>query len=986
MLLTSHSVAQKRLSCNWKVRAFHWPAIRMADALLTYFRRSLPPEILALTEPYIAKLENGEYESLLRDPDAQALFGHHEDNKAEEMEVEEFPSWNDFIFHRLGILLADRSKPEKQSVLFCIGYAALLAFLQSNVTGPLLPFASAQLLFPRDVFASRQRTQDLRKALLETLGMDGIAAYNLTSNVELLSLADAVVTCPAILKNIKVARWAKMRVEFIHQRLLSEVSSTLQNVIYEDLELIYDMILGADGAAEFGRDTEVELLLERATIHIHHGLDKRARADLEKAKDMRHFEFALTGKLGKRTKFQQNDISQLVVLAKSNINIEVSNGTQLNGQSTNGNAEDATKTVSVDANPANLDLNDDTLLESISFAQTSQDSTQVLDEEALPASLSHMDPSDQPQLQPIDSTILLALASSIVNTSPEDGLTREETLPYATRVLEGGSSNWQVYTQALLVRSRIEGYKARTIERGLLQLQALVDQIIADTTGQGTTEHGAANARDEQANSFLPKAKESTSALVADRLRYVFQLASPTRWDLEAELAARWVQLGGLRSALDIYERLEMWAEAALCWAGTEREDTARKLLRKQLFYATNRGPEKPESDSGEDENWSGLPRDPPPPDAPRLYCILGDIDQSPEMYEKAWEVSSQRYARAQRSLGRHYFAAKDFVKAAGAYSKSLKASQLNHNSWFALGCALLELAEFEKAVEAFSRCVQLDESDAEAWSNLAAALLRKEAEDDSGNAETTTNRDDEDERLPDTEMSGPRERLQRNRQDALKALNRAALLKHDSYRIWENVLIVSASVSPPDFASILAAQKRIIDLRGSTDGEKCIDHDILDRLVMHIILLSDTYQPSKPGLTRMVVKFVDENVVPLITGSADLWRLVGKLAIWRNNPSSALDAEEKAWRAITSQPGWETEDQKQWNEVVESTVRLCDSYESLGPRQRTEGMGAGEPVAKDWKFKARSAVRGILGRGKGSWEDTDGWEKLKGVMDLLKS
>ena len=47
--------------------------------------------------------------------------------------------------------------------------------------------------------------------------------------------------------------------------------------------------------------------------------------------------------------------------------------------------------------------------------------------------------------------------------------------------------------------------------------------------------------------------------------------------------------------------------------------------------------------------------------------------------------------------------------------------------------------------------------------------------------------------------------------------------------------------------------------------------------------------------------------------------------------------------------------------------------------------MGAGEPVAKDWKFKARSAVRGIMGRGKDSWEGTEGWERLKGVMEGLR-
>ena len=647
----------------------------------------------------------------------------------------------------------------------------------------------------------------------------------------------------------------------------------------------------------------------------------------------------------------------------------------------NTNDSDGTKEK---ADPANLDLDDDTLLESISFAPNPRDSTGLVDESSLPVSLSSLDPSEQPQLEPIDSIILLALASSITNTSPQDGLTREETLPHATRVLEGGSSNWQIYTQALLVRSRIEGYKARTVERGLLQLQALVDQVIADTAGPSPTAPYASNGT--QGSTFLPRTSESETAPAQDRLRYVFQLASPMRWDLEAELAKRWVELGGLRSALEIYERLEMWAEAALCWAATEREGKARKVIRRQLYHKFGGGPSTPESEVQEDETWTGPLRDPLPLDAPRLFCILGDIDSSPEMYEKAWDISDQSYARAQRSLGRYYFATKDFLKAAEAYSKSLKASQLNQSSWFAMGCALLELAQFDRATEAFSRCVQLDETDAESWSNLAAALLAKEPSNDLQTPQRQPHLDGDDEDMNSLHTKDVHSVAQKNKQDALKALKRAASLKHDSYRIWENVLIVSASVSPPDFTSILAAQKRIIELRGSTEGEKCIDYEILDRLVQHAISLNDRYDPEQPGLPRMVLRFVDQSVVPMITGSADLWRLVSRLSIWRGKPSSALDAEEKAWRIITSQPNWGTESEKGWNEVVEATVRLCDSYESLGPMERTEGMGAGEPVAKDWKFKARSAVRGILGRGKGSWEGTAGWHRLKDVMDDLKN
>ncbi|KAM3423913.1 hypothetical protein BST61_g1307 [Cercospora zeina] len=952
----------------------------MADALIRYFRSTLPEEIASQVGHSIGKLESGDYEGILRAPEAKLLVGHEQNERLHPIQLQDFDTWNDFIFQRLSTILADRSRAELQAIVFCVGYAALLAFVQSNVTGPPLAFNVGELLLPSDVASDKHHRHTLRQKLLAGFTVDGIAAYKLTPNIELLCLADAVFTNPAVLKNIRAARWAKSRSAFFHQRLLSEVSSTVQEVIYDDLGLLDDEITAANDAA-----SHVEFLLERASIHIHHGLDKFAREDLEKAKAENQFQFALVGMLGKRTKYQQKDVSQLVVLAKSSEDGE---------QTHEASASSSTATKS---KPENLDLNDDTLLESISFTKNKPSDvslTEMQNLELLPLVLQSLDPGDQPKLHPLDSSILLLVASSITNTSPQNGLTREETLPYATRVLDGGSSNWQVYTQALLVRSRIEGYKSRTIERGLLQLQALVDQIIAETT-PGHSSSKEDSDKPATTSTFLPKAKESESAPVTERVRYIFQLATPTRWELEAELASRWVQLGGLRSALEIYERLEMWAEAALCWAATEREDKAKRIVRRQLFHATDGGPEISESDVSEDEEWLGPARDPAPLDAPRLYCILGDINQSFDMYEKAWEVSNQRYARAQRSIGRHFMAAKDMVRAAEAYSKSLRVNQLNPQSWFALGCALLELAQFKRAVEAFSRCVQLDDTDAESWSNLAAALLRTdEDESDAPVPTTSTERpaalDDEDETRPSQQKEltagGKRQQV---RLDALKALKRAASLKHESHRIWENVLIVAASLRPPSYQDILTAQRQILQLRGPTDGEKCIDVQILSGLVNHITSSNESgYDPSVPGLTRMAVRFIDAHIVPLITGSAELWHLVAKLALWRDKPSTALDAEEKAWRAVTNQPGWESNGKEaQWDAVVEATVRLCDSYESLGPKERTEGMaaGMGEVVMKDWKFKARSALRGIMGRGKDSWEGTEGWDRLKEVMEQLR-
>jgi hypothetical protein len=44
------------------------------------------------------------------------------------------------------------------------------------------------------------------------------------------------------------------------------------------------------------------------------------------------------------------------------------------------------------------------------------------------------------------------------------------------RVLDN-PNNWMVHTMGLLLRSRLEANKSRTVERSVLQLQALVDQM-----------------------------------------------------------------------------------------------------------------------------------------------------------------------------------------------------------------------------------------------------------------------------------------------------------------------------------------------------------------------------------------------------------------------------------------------------------------------------------------------------------------------------
>jgi len=947
------------------------------------------------------KFDDGKFYSIFSSSTIQALLGHNDDIPGFSICSHE-DDWGNFISCRVNYLVQEVRKPQIRGDLFLAGCAALHAFLQSNVTGPPLSWPPSKTIIPQRLRDGLNYTTCMERQLISSLTVDGVTAYALMPNVELFCLAKHLLNHPAIIDESDIVHVRfRLRVNVWHQRILSETASSLQDKIYSDLEKLRRRIPPEE------HQSRAEFLVERAAIHIEHGYDEKAKTDLADATRERRFDFALTGRLGKRTKFQERELSQLVVLAKSS---NAENSVNAASNSLFDSQVKASRQGILDkvSKPKVLDLNDDTLLESISFSKESSASNTVMNLESLPESLRSLDAADQPALEPLDSIILLATASSITNTSPQDGLTREETLPYATRVLSCPSKNWQIYTQALLVRSRIEGYKSRTVERGLLQLQAIVDQVITETTSLDSASNVAdADQKPHPEATFLPQPRPSESAPIKDRLRYIHLLAFPTRWKLESELADRWVTLGGLRSALEIYERLEMWAEVALCWAAQDREDEARKVIRGQLYLTQEITPALStaairNSHESSTDNLPCKEKDPLPNDAPRLFCILGDLEKSVAAYERAWEISNHRYARAQRSLGKYYFQNGELEKADEAYTASLRINPQNHGVWFAVGCVRLQLEDWTGAVDAFARAVQIEDQDAETWSNLAAALLRLPSDDPvdlSNGTHLEGAEPSEDVATQDRPKFDPQKHIR----EAFVALQRAARLKRESYRIWQNLLQVAIQLSPPPYTDIIIAQNRLIELLGATQGEKCIDIPVVEGLVNHLVQSSTTngesqalsnessgeHPPQKrSGYEGMVIDLVQKGITPLITSSRRLWLLTAKLSLHLQRPSAALAAYEKAWRVTTNQPGWDsgtTETESLWKDVAEATSDLADAYESLGERTRESGLGAGEVVAKDWRFKARSAIRGIVGRAKESWEGSPEMEMLRRKLDDLK-
>ena len=981
-----------------------------------------------------------------------------------------------------------------------IGLAALNAFLQGNVTGPVLDEKALRRVEGRFFLASdvasvgQQRAREVRKACLRSLDVDGVSVYEHVPMIEVFCLARHVLVTSrapagqdlADETAVKVAEaaarspeWLSLRVRVWHYKLLTQPSlgpgsvfnkasqwcdvPSLQGAIEKGLQELEEEIV--DGGKAWSDLEKVQFLVEKANVCISLGLDRMAKETLKKATELSGFVYALSGALGKRTKFQEKSTSQLVVLAKSG---------------------EGAKADDEQAKPQALALNDDTLLEGVEF---SKEEAEGDPKSELPESLRNLSPDEQPQLSPMDQIILLAEATVKDAFSPADTLTSEEVLPFALRVISDKSTNWQIYTHALLVRSRIEMHRSRTIERGVLQMQAVVDQVIVDTTQPTaentpesvqeleaavpeikiTVDREEASKPDNKPTSFFPAAKPTESAPAQVRLEHIHALSSPPRWHLESELAYSWAGVGSLVSALEIFKRLRLWAEVALCYAssaakededgrGSSGEAKAKAILRWRLYHKTGTLPtqqdepaeiEEVDVDELKEADYHGPERQPAPPNAPRLWCILGDLEDDPAHYERAWELSKHRFARAQKSLGEYYLQKKDIEHARDAYRKAVTANRLSSELWNRMGDISLRLGDFSDAAEAFSRAIASSDNitggeDARTWSNLGSAFyslyvervkeLNEQKETGTTDDEPTTTTapapaapaaaagiyDDEEEDLTASSNKPTQADPSALLSQALAAYKRGAGLAHDNWRIWDNVVTLAARLRPLPVSDLLLALRSVARIRASED---VLDVDVLRLLLNEAVLAPErpvaaaavaasssvsgvvggeekkkagVYEPPRGSPQRAVCDFLEGTVVPLVTARSELWELVARERVWRADYAGAIDASEKAWRAAVggvaaAGGGGLLPSSSGKGDGGRNWLEDREGWKDVV--ERTDDLVSilenyGEEVPEigiRWKGKARSAVRSVMGKAKENWEGSEEWERLVALLEGLR-
>ncbi|XP_065184531.1 tetratricopeptide repeat protein 27-like [Sycon ciliatum] len=341
------------------------------------------------------------------------------------------------------------------------------------------------------------------------------------------------------------------------------------------------------------------------------------------------------------------------------------------------------------------------------------------------------EPVPNQSLNGLQLCTVLAMCLETQKVRPVDGLSREETMAFVERILCQPQS-WSIQSRTLLLRCKAEAESTRRMERTMTQLQDIVDDF----------------------------SKSAPSA--GDRLRLFHCSNLPPRWMVERDLAKQLIRLGVVKSALDIFTHLEMWDDVIECLVILGRHGDAERLVRERLDVQ----------------------------ETPALWCSLGDLTKDPEHYLKAWELSSHRSARAQRSLGLMYLRQGKFEECVEHLKLSLSVNCLQETLWFSLGCAAMSTDDLPLAASALHRSVTLEFDNYEAWTNLASVHIRM-----------------------------------KQKPKAHKTLQEALRCNFEKWQIWHNFMLVCTDVG--EFEDLVNAVHRLADL-----SPKQLDNEVLRILV----------------------------------------------------------------------------------------------------------------------------------------------------------
>lgn len=452
----------------------------------------------------------------------------------------------------------------------------------------------------------------------------------------------------------------------------------------------------------------------------------------------------------------------------------------------------------------------------------------------------------------------------------KDNLVDEELKAYVTTLLYQDNGPWSVRFATLLKNIKMEADHKRTVERSLKQCEDLM------------------------------KLFERSESPLSHRISMFFCSGMAPIWVTEVQLGNLMMSLGFVKTALDLFIRIQAWEDVIVCYNLLSLRHKAEEVIRQEL--------EKKPTD--------------------KLYCLLGDATDDVSHYEKAWEFSNQRSARAQRHWGTYLFSKKEYENSIPHLEKSLEINSLQETLWLRLGFAALEMENWALAAKAYNRYTQLEPNGFESWNNLAKAYIKM----------------------------GDKKR-------AHKILNESLKCNFNNWKVWENFMIVSLDTG--NFEDVMNAYKRMIELKTT----------FADKEVLKILIESIAYdRPDAKGIgagrlnkraTTLMGEICTKNI-----SDGFYWELSSKL--YNNDLPTKTQKLQKAFSAYG-------QGQNKWSKDPVTCLQMIDLCTELAEDALTMIQTDTSALAISQLSSARLAVQGCVRAA-----STENFEESKEKLALL--
>uniref|UniRef100_A0A673KL70 Tetratricopeptide repeat protein 27 n=1 Tax=Sinocyclocheilus rhinocerous TaxID=307959 RepID=A0A673KL70_9TELE len=725
--------------------------------------------------PLLQLVCEGDFEAVLFSSAVQGLLGGA---------PEEDDSIEAYLERQVLSYLSNATEDQRKTALLVLAVGCLNLFAQSNWTGP-----------PVELHVSDFLPEALLQKFSQVQYHDAPVIYT------------RPVSLSVIVRNILrvcLLPWWTLRYVSLHQQILEERSPQLFNLVLSCIEKVYKCEELFTNNTH--RNLAIQFHLECSYTCLTYYEYRRAKEHMQTARNLSGIDVNMIGALGKRTRFQENFLAQLILDVKRKDSSPVPNS----------ESPSLTPTPK-ELLPKDHQLSDDTVLNQINLAEPSE--------------------HELPDLSAEEQTLILCLLSR--------------------------PKFWAVEVTSLCLRTKLERGSSRRVERAMMQTQTLVDFF------------------------------SERNCPVTERLKMFYTCRAPPLWDLQRQLASLLTDLGLTSSALLIYERLELWEDAVVCLERMGQHGKAEEILRREL--------EKKET--------------------PSLYCLLGDVLKDPQYYDRAWELSKHRSARAQRSKALHHLRHKEFQQCVECFERSLQINAMQLGVWFSLGCAYFALEGYEGAAKAFQRCVGLEPDNSEAWNNLSTAYIKL-----------------------------------RMKEKAFRTLQEALKCNYERWQIWENFIAVCIDLG--EFSEAVRAYHRLMDLK-----DKFKDVEVLEILVRSVVDNLTDHRGEQASNLKAKLQELFGRVSARCSTDAQIWKQYARLYGDGNSNNvedneKALQFLSKAHRCETQAAGWE-KDMGNFRSVVKgardmANVSISCSRSKRNPQEALQLLSSARLSLKSLVTKAR--------------------------------